>query len=482
MNTVRTGRNKNPRDQSVPQSRHDKISSMNPQPRRFHWFRLWMAAGVVVGVMIVGVVVWPRLQMAAMPRESDATDKHAEARDHDAADKAGSLELSSQARKNIALKLVTIAISDFERTVSIPAVLVERPGRTEIAVSAPMTGIIQQVYPIQGEAVAPGVPLFELRMTHEDLVEKQSELLRALEELDVVKREVARLDEVTRSGAVAGKRLLERQYEQQKIEAVIRAQRQALVLHGLMEEQIEAIAKQRRLLQSVTIRAPEVTDCGMCGEHTEVLQVTALSVTPGEHVETGKRLCTLSDHCQLYIEGKAFQHDAKVLTEAANKNVPVTAIVESNGSGKDKVSDLKILYIENQVDMESRALKFYLRLPNKIVRDDHTPEGQRFIGWRYRPGQRVEVLVPIEQWKNRIVLPVEAVVQEGTDWFVYQEVGRRFQQKPVHVEYRDQHRVVIENDGNLFPGDVVAGKGAYQIHLALKNRSGGMDPHAGHVH
>src|SRR3990172_4564688 len=124
-----------------------------------------------------------------------------------------------------------------------PGVLVGRAGRTELTVSAPMTGIVQRVYPIQGEAVAPDAPLFELRLTHEDLVEKQSELLRALEELDVVRREVARLDEVTRSGAVAGKRLLERQYEQQKIEAAIRAQRQGLLLHGLTEEQIEKIAK-----------------------------------------------------------------------------------------------------------------------------------------------------------------------------------------------------------------------------------------------
>jgi hypothetical protein len=35
----------------------------------------------------------------------------------------------------------------------------------------------------------------------------------------------------------------------------------------------------------------------------------------------------------------------------------------------------------------------------------------------------------------------------------------------------------------LFPDDVVAGEGAYQIHLALKNKAGGgIDPHAGHQH
>ncbi len=53
----------------------------------------------------------------------------------------------------------------------------------------------------------------------------------------------------------------------------------------------------------------------------------------------------------------------------------------------------------------------------------------------------------------------------------------------VHIEHRDRSSAVVANDGAVFPGDVVAAKGAYQLHLALKNKSGGgIDPHAGHNH
>jgi len=91
--------------------------------------------------------------------------------------------------------------------------------------------------------------------------------------------------------------------------------------------------------------------------------------------------------------------------------------------------------------------------------------------------------VPVERWEDRIVLPVEAVVQDGVDWFVFRQSGERFQRKAVHVEYRDQQWAVIEKDGTLSPGDVVAASGAYQMHLALKNKAGGgVDPHAGHHH
>ena len=53
----------------------------------------------------------------------------------------------------------------------------------------------------------------------------------------------------------------------------------------------------------------------------------------------------------------------------------------------------------------------------------------------------------------------------------------------MHVKYRDQFSVVIDRDGSLFPGDVVAMRSAHQMKMALKNISGGgADPHAGHNH
>jgi multidrug efflux pump subunit AcrA (membrane-fusion protein) len=467
-----------------------------PRPTRRQWSILVVVVVVIMGV--VGVLLsrnwWlsqaNRLRATVQERlqinEGDgdhASDGSGATDTHAGHDEVASLRLSQQAQKNVGLELVTIEPRDFHQTITIPAMVIERPGRTEIKVSAQMTGIVTRIYAIRGEAVVPGQPLFDLRLTHEDLVATQSAYLQTVEKLDVIKREVTRLEKATSSGFVAGKRLLERQYERQQTEALLRAQRQALVLHGLSEEQVDAISRNRRLLQAVTIVAPPLIDCESCRGHEEFMQVSELAVAPGEHVSAGVRLCTLTDHCELYIEGKAFEQDAHVLNEAANNGAPVTAVVEGNGSGEHEVTGLRILYVENQIDVDSRALKFYLRLRNELVRNESTTDGHRFIAWRYKPGQRVEVLVPVQLWKNQIVLPVEAVIQEGAEWFVYQKVGDRFDRRPVHVEYRDQRHSVIETDGTLFPGDVVAGKGAYQIHLALKNKTnGGVDPHAGHNH
>lgn len=477
-------------------SRQDqKQRDMEAVRGRVKWrVALASAAFLIIFVIAASAThrLWLPLLQAALASASH--DQAGQLADGDEADPAvaqpaagaaevSSLELSDQARKNIGLTLETIALSDFERTMAIPATLVERPGQTKIIVSAPMTGIVTGIYPIRGEAVTPGAPLFDLRMTHEDLVEKQSSLLRALEELDVVTREVARLTEVTATGAVAGKRLLEQEYEQHKIEASIRAERQGLLLHGLTEEQVQKIVDERQLQQMLTISAPELDKHAATNEHEDFLQVAEIAVSVGEHVQTGVRLAVLTDHCELYVEGKAFEQDADALNRAANDEAEITAIIEGNGSGDRSVNGLKLLHVENEVERDSRALKFYVLLPNELVRNELMADGHRFIGWRYKPGQRVELQIPVDRWQRRIVLPVEGVIEEGPEQYVYQEVQGGFQRRPVHVEYRDQRHAVIESDGTFFPGDKVAAKGAYQIHLAIKNKAGGgPDPHAGHHH
>ena len=432
-----------------------------------------------------------RVQLPLLDREPAAS--MAEGTGHDADDSdahaleanlaSTSLKLSEQARKNVGLSLVNIKLQDFERTVNVPATVKERPGRTSIKVSAPMTGIVTRIYPIRGEAVTPGQRLFDLRLTHEDLVTTQSAFLETIEQLDVIRREIDRLEEVTSSGAIAGKKLLERQYEQQQAEARLRAQQQALILHGISEEQVDDIKSTRKLLQQVTVLAPQPVETTGSPSDEQLFDVSTIDVGPGQHVQAGELLCVLSDHGVLYIEGKAFEEDSGELNEAANTGAPLTAVIEANGKGPHTVEGLKILYVENEVELESRALRFYVRLPNELVRNETTEDGHRFIGWRFKPGQRVQLQVPVERWENRIVLPVDALVKEGVDWFVFQQNGSSFDRKPVHVEYRDPRWAVVENDGSLFPGDIVVASGAYQMHLAMKNKAGGgVDPHAGHNH
>jgi cobalt-zinc-cadmium efflux system membrane fusion protein len=134
--------------------------------------------------------------------------------------------------------------------------MIEQPGCAHITVATPMTGIVTEVATTMGQAVEPGDPLFEMRLTHEDLVRTQVEFVRTLGELDVELKELERLRDISESGAIAGRSFLERQYARDKLQALIQAQRESLRLHGLSEAQVQQITEDRRLLQDLRIVVP----------------------------------------------------------------------------------------------------------------------------------------------------------------------------------------------------------------------------------
>jgi cobalt-zinc-cadmium efflux system membrane fusion protein len=416
---------------------------------------------------------------AATADEHDHADEPAYDHPHD---EASAITLSRQAIANVGLKIERVELQPFERTVSMPGMVVERPGWSTLEITAPMTGVITRIFPIQGEAVKAGQPLFEIRLTHEDLLQLQTEFLRTVEELDVIAQEVARLEKAAADGAIAGKTLLDRKYEQQKQQAALRSQRQALLLHGLTPAQVDNIVSQRTLLQSVAVSVPALDNPAPPDAPKQRLQVQQLRVSVGKHVAAGDMLCILADHSQLYIEGKAFEQDAEAVNRAAAKDWKVSAVMQTKDADGDRASGLSILYVDDRVDPESRAFHYYLTLPNKLVRT-HESDGRRFSTWQFRPGQRVELLVPVEQWSDRIVLPVNAVVRDGPESYVFEQNDGHFDRRAVHVEYRDEYSAVIANDGSLAPGKMVVVSGSYQVHLAMKNKAGGApDPHAGHNH
>lgn len=466
------------------------------------WGRFLRLGGSVLLFLIAGGAAgawlttsgWMRLPWQAMPPAAqssvDAEDhahnhEHAgHGHDHAAHDEGTSIELSPEAQKNIGLNVAAVELRPFERTVTVPAIVVERPGRSRVVITAPLTGVITKIYPLLGEAIAAGQPLFEMRLTHEELVQAQSDFLRSLEELDVVNRELARLDAIAAEGAIAGKTVLERKYEQQKLEAAIRAQEQALLLHGLNGPQVKAIRDDRRLLGAVTVFAPEPSKTmSTAAESPCLLQVQELNVEQGKHVTAGDQLAVLADHCELYLEGKAFEQDVRRLNEAAKQEWAVQASLDVGDGEMETISGLKILLLGNRIDPDSRTLPFYTTLENEVVRDEKSADGRRFLSWRFKPGQRAEVQIPVETWQDRVVLPAAAAVQEGPETYVFLQNGDHFDRRPVHVEYRDQQWVVLAEKNELWPGDMVAMSGAQQLQLALKNKAGGgADPHAGHNH
>jgi len=417
--------------------------------------------GALILIASVMFVIGVTIYVTTRPEEHHhaPTETEHECDDHDEA-----FHLSEQAKANLDLKTTVVEIRDYWKSCNIPAMITVQPGTTYVAIPSPVTGVVVKVFPYEGETVSANQPLFDLQLTDAELIDTQSDFLLTIQKLVVIRQEITRLEGV--GGAVAGKELLILQYEAQQLDTELFTLQETLVLHGLTFKQVTNIEVSGKLLKYMTVNAP-----------AEVYEIASFEVSTGQQVEVGDTLCMVADYANLYIEGKAFEEDAAALNKAAISEWPVTMMVYDM-----EVSGLELIYVANEIDEVSRVLRFYVALPNVKVFDQYK-EWHRFIAWLYRPGQRVMLRVPTERWGGCIVLPADAIIKEGPVRIVYVQNGNSFEPHEVRVLYADQFDTVIERDGSLFPGDMVVTSGAYQIHLAMKNRdTNQLDPHAGHNH
>ncbi|MCA9139860.1 MAG: efflux RND transporter periplasmic adaptor subunit [Planctomycetales bacterium] len=445
---------------------------------------------------------------------SGQADQHSEhdGHDHAAHSSNQSISLSPQARANLGLRTERVSVGDYTKYIEVPGVVTAWPGQTHVAVTSPLTGVIQAINVSRGELIRSGSPLFVLRLTHQDLVNTQETFLSQLGQLDVEEKEIQRLTSISNSGAVAGKTRLVREYERDKLLAGIRAARQAMLLHGLTEQQINQIEITRTLIREVVVHAPIIHEdnslhhesmsagdrtAGSPSARLASLQppviphpdhidveflVTQLDTRRGEAVTAGQQLAQLSDYGQLLIEGHAYQRDGDALRKAADSDGSVQAVIDHSGGTTETIEGLNVVYIGNEIQRDSRSLPFYIGLENRIERSE-LRGNKRYVSWRFKPGHRMTVRLPVAKITNAIVVPKDAVAEEGPERYLFVENGDDFQQVPVEVLARDSVSVAIANDGQVWPGQTIATNGAHQLQMELKNQSGGaIDPHAGHNH
>ena len=158
-----------------------------------------------VGV-VTGLVFYPRLFITDVNQRDDHHDRMVDKHLPDEADhEEEHVALTRNAFENLGLRLGRLTRGDYWKSVLMPGEVVEIPGRSDLSVSAPVTGVVEEVRILPGESIAAQQPLFVIRITDEELTDAQAKLLAALVRQDVVRQEIQRLDPIIQSGAVSGK-------------------------------------------------------------------------------------------------------------------------------------------------------------------------------------------------------------------------------------------------------------------------------------
>ncbi len=391
------------------------------------------------------------------------------------------LKLSPQARKNLALVAKAAKPQTYWRTIQVPGQIIDRPGRSDRGVTAPAVGAVVQVHAFPGDTVKPGDRLFTLRLFSEYLQNTQSELFKATRETQLVKEQRVRLAEAAKSGALPESRIIDLDNQLRRQSAAIQAYRQDLLTRGLKPEQIDEVTE-GNFVSTIEVVAPprlvstkraadaQPSASQLIDDRTDGLayEVQELKVDLGQQVQAGQLLSVLSNHHSLYIEGHAFKQEAPFLEKAAQSGWPVEVeFAEDDQQHWPSLEQaFEIRHLANAIDTANRTFDFFIPLTNQSRSYDK--DGQTFVVWRFRPGQRVRLHVPVEELKDVLVLPSAAIVREGPEAFVFRQNGDLFNRISVHVLYEDRVNVVLANDGSITPGLYLAQNAAASLNRVLK--------------
>jgi multidrug efflux pump subunit AcrA (membrane-fusion protein) len=396
------------------------------------------------------------------------------------------LELSPQARQNLGLVARPVKLSNSWRSIIVPGEIMDRPGLSDRGVTSPAVGVVTQIHAFAGDTVRPGDTLFTLRLLSEYIQNTQSELFKVSRDIELEMEKRQRLTQIG-EGAIPQVRIIEVDQQLRRLQAASESYRQDLLTRGLSLEQIAQVAG-GSFVASVDVVAPPpiASPSGLAVDPSPpndiVYEVQDLKVDLGTQVQAGQLLGVLSNHGSLFIAGHAFKREATPLERAAQGQWPIRVeFAEDDPTAWPSLDQsFEIRHLSNTIDPMSRTFDFFVPLTNQSR--SYEKEGKAFVVWRFRPGQRVRLHVPVEELKDVIVLPAAAVVREGPEAYVFRQNGNLFDRRPVRVLHEDRLDVIIANDGSVAPGWYLAQGSAASLNRVLKAQAASGTPVGVHVH
>ncbi|MCA9014876.1 MAG: efflux RND transporter periplasmic adaptor subunit [Planctomycetaceae bacterium] len=402
--------------------------------------------------------------------------------------------LSDQAIANLGLQVKSVLPETYWKTLQVPGMVVDRPGRSDRGVISPVDGVVEKMNYFPGDTVRPGDILYTIRILSETLQQTQTNLFKDTQNIVLAEAKKKRLE--ASAGAVPGSLIIEVANDIKRLKVAIKGYQQELISRGFTPQQLNEIAT-GNFVKDLNILVPDQINESRLQKNSVVTQKTEEAVQLesrpsfevqeckidlGQQVKTGQMLCLLANHRQLAIEGRAFRDETQLLERSVKEGWPVEVDFQEHASSDWPAVNQRfpIQYLSNVIDPVNRTFAFRMPLENqsRVVKHD----GQTQVLWRFRPGQKVRLLIRVEKIENVFVLPADAVAREGAEAYIFTQNVNTFNRKPVRVLERDRRHTVIANDGSLTPGSFVVQGSAEQLNRMLKSSSGDDLPEGYHIH
>lgn len=290
------------------------------------------------------------------------------------------------------------------------------------SVSARVMGRIEKLYfKAVGDYVPKGAPIFDLYS--EDLNNAKQELLLALDRKKTFTEETM-ID----------------------FDRLVQSARQKLLLWGLSDSQVDALAKSGKSSYTTTFYAPAAG------------YITSLEVQEGSYTMEGGSVMALADLSSLWAEAQVYTSQMAALNTKATAEVQVPGLEGRTFSGP-------ISFVNPEVASGSRI---------NLIRISITNPGNQL-----KPGMPAYVVIRNPQ-RNMLALPIDAVIRDSKGAVVWVKTGANtFRSRMVTTGQEGNGTIEIQS--GLQEGDVVVHTGAYLLNSEFVFKRG-TDPMAGHNH
>jgi multidrug efflux pump subunit AcrA (membrane-fusion protein) len=226
----------------------------------------------------------------------------------------------------------------------------------------------------------------------------------------------------------------------------------------------------KRQLQLVGFSAADVASLIQRGVPNPTLTLTApiagtvtvREATLGAMVEPTAKLVEIVEASVMWVEGDIAEHLLAAVRTGQQARIRVAAYPEAVFTGT-------IRTIGRTVDPDKRTVHLWVEVAN--------PHEQLL------PEMFADVTLVMQAATEALAVPLQAVVTEGAEPFVFVENGDLYVRQPVVLGLKDDRYVEVRE--GLFPGDRVVVRGGHELNAvrtAATRQGQGGDGHAGHTH
>jgi RND family efflux transporter MFP subunit len=384
------------------------------------------ALPIVAGVVIVLLLMFATYRLSKRSAPSAVTGEPVPGSAAMPVTIPAGVELDEAAAASISLKTAVVGSRAIARTVKLTGA-VQVPPDLRAFIGSRVEGKIANVYVNVGDGVKAGQVLATVQSPEFETL--QVELLRAAAELPVAEAASARLKKLIEVEAVSQKDVQNAvaQYEAKRSE--VAGLRERLEILGLSKAQIENLQKTQELVRALPVSAL------LTGT---VVNRTAVAGSP---VSTSGPIFEIDNFATVWIEGDVFEGQLSEVRPGLPAAVTVPAY-------PGQVFEGKVQTIIPSLDPEKRTARLRVVLSN--------PKGL------LKPGMFATLSITVGKEPSGVVVPIEALIEQGGSVFVFVKNGEQFAKQDVVVSARDDRYAQIS--WGLVPNDVVVTDGKMQVY------------------